>query len=218
MLRISAQDQDFGLNLLVTSCGKTVPNASAALYTFSNLPSKYGKGFHGAFGFTSLMAVARIKGELQSTEFGDLPQEAQIWINSQSLGHIPDLDPLDTSPYMRRVWVAFQIQSKGNREFLECITSGIELIFQRTRHPCRQLPKKRLKLVRTMCQKTLIDDDNAVREDTQGFSKMVQKRSIASEDINVCIERADYQCSRIPLCTTPHDMVNPRCPTGSIYQ
>jgi len=63
------------------------------------------------------MSIARFRGELDVTKFEDLPIEAQQWIESKGLGHIQNIDPLDNSPYMTRIWSAFQVESKRKREF-----------------------------------------------------------------------------------------------------
>jgi len=115
---ICADGQDFAVNLLITSCGHSVPEDQADLYALSNLSSSAAGIFNGARGFTSLMSIARIRGELEVTMFEDLPIEAQQWIEPKGLGYtVPNIDPLDNSPYMRRIWSASQVESKRKREF-----------------------------------------------------------------------------------------------------
>jgi len=80
---ICADGQDFAVKLLVTSCGHPVPEERSGFYALSNIPSSAAGIFNGARGFTSLMSIARIRGEVKVTKSEDLPIEAQQWIESK---------------------------------------------------------------------------------------------------------------------------------------
>jgi len=109
--------QDFAINFMVNVCGKAVPEDAIDLFSISNLPIKNGKTFNGARGSTALLSLARVKGQMEKTMFEDLPEEAKDWNTFKGLLRVPNHDPLNDEPYMRRVWSEYQRQLKAKREF-----------------------------------------------------------------------------------------------------
>lgn len=109
--------QDLVNNVLCQLGGVVVPDTAWALYAMENLPTTEGTvARSNAYGFTAFMAVSRLSKTFDSITLNSLPPPQKIWIHSERLDDVPDVDPEDPRPWLSRVWAKRCHNVQASRE------------------------------------------------------------------------------------------------------